>query len=755
MDSRSSLPSQWRSRNSTRMAKALAYAVVLGLDFIFFSGLQINVADQKYSFKSNPNEDYPFQPGNASVPIIPTRHQKEKIENKSVSLCLLSSVPPTKLVVFQSPSNLDEQTLIDTAVNAAHLPLEDKQQLQQILESNPQVCTLRTGRTDLLQHHIYTTQQVPIKQRPYRTTPAKQAVIKEQLEEMLSAGIVEPSHSGWASPVVLVPKKDGSLRFCVDYRKVNAITENDAYPLPNITEILESLSGASIFSTIDLNSGYWQAVLHKLEMAGLTINLKKSQFCLQKITFLGHVVSTRGISADPSKVEAIRSYPVPTNLKEVQRFLGLARWYHRFAFECLKSCLTSPPILGHPDLELPFTVYTDTSDTGLGAVLTQRKDQGFEQRFDLIIEYRKGKLNTAPDALSSIHPSCGLYTNQQEKSELPLSPAVIWEEQQKDPAITNILQALATNDSTLKDQYEVIEDTLYHKTHQSNNQVHYRVCIPVSLVPSILQHYHSNPWCGHVGIFKTYKRIHDYAFWPGMWADIRHHVKSCVKCQTLKGESQKPVGKLQQTVTTRPNEMLGVDIMGPLPRSTQQNEYLLVFVDYYSRWVEFFPLRNANAQSIALLLRKEILTRWGVPDFILSDRGAQFVSSLFQELCKKWSVKPKLTTSYHPQTNMTGRVNRTLQSMISAYVGDNHRKWDQYLPEFRFAINSAIQETIGMSPAELHMGRKLQSPMDKLLHGTNLTPDCPSYETVRHLAELQTKAMECCKKAQKKTTQEL
>ncbi len=330
-----------------------------------------------------------------------------------------------------------------------------------------------------------------------------------------------------------------------------------------------------------------------------------------------------------------------------------------------------------------------------------------------------------------------------------MSPATIWEEQHKDPVITNTLQALAENDSPLKDQYEIVEDKLYHKTHLSNNQVHYRVYIPNSLVSSILHHYHANPWSGHVGIYKTYKRIHDVAFWPGMWTDIKHHVKKCVKCQTLKGENQKPVGKLQQTTTTRPNEMLGVDIMGPMPRSTQQNEYLLVFVDYYSRWVEIFPMRNAKAETVALVLRREILTRWGVPDFILSDRGTQFVSSLFRELCQKWSIKPKLTTSYHPQTNMTERVNRTLKCMISAYVDNNHRKWDQYLPELRFAVNSAVQETIGMTPAELHLGRKLQSPMDKVLHGRNLTPDCISYDTVHHLTELQTKAMECCK-AQKR-----
>ncbi len=83
--------------------------------------------------------------------------------------------------------------------------------------------------------------------------------------------------------------------------------------------------------------------------------------------------------------------------------------------------------------------------------------------------------------------------------------------------------------------------------------------------------------------------------------------------------------------------------MGPLPRSTHQHEYLLVFIDYFSRWVELFPIRKATALTVASLLRKEILTRWGVPDFILSDQGTQFVSAVFKEICKEW----KLTEGDH------------------------------------------------------------------------------------------------------------
>jgi hypothetical protein len=130
-----------------------------------------------------------------------------------------------------------------------------------MLELNGEVCTLTFSRTTVFKHKIYIRHEVPIKQRSNRLSPAKLVILNEQLKSMLPNGVVEPSFSGWASLVVLIPKKDGGYRFCVDYRKPNAITESDAYPLPNINDLLESLSGATVFSNLYLNNGYWQVAM--------------------------------------------------------------------------------------------------------------------------------------------------------------------------------------------------------------------------------------------------------------------------------------------------------------------------------------------------------------------------------------------------------------------------------------------------------------------------------------------------------------
>ncbi len=117
------------------------------------------------------------------------------------------------------------------------------------------------GRTNLIQHHIETELGMVVRSRPYRLPEHKKKVVQTELEAMLDMGVIEESNSDWASPIVLVPKRDGSVRFCVDYRKVNAVSKFDAYPMPWVDELLDRLGSARFYSTLDLTKGYWQIPL--------------------------------------------------------------------------------------------------------------------------------------------------------------------------------------------------------------------------------------------------------------------------------------------------------------------------------------------------------------------------------------------------------------------------------------------------------------------------------------------------------------
>ncbi|UYV73057.1 hypothetical protein LAZ67_10001691, partial [Cordylochernes scorpioides] len=139
-----------------------------------------------------------------------------------------------------------------------NLSYKEKEQLKQVLEKYADLFSSGLGRSNLAKHRIDTEGAKPIKHKSYRVSAKEREIIKEQIDEMLRDGIIRPSSSPWSFPVILVKKRDGKYRFCVDYRKLNDVTVKDVYPIPRIDEVLNTLQGSKYFSAIDLKSGYWQ-----------------------------------------------------------------------------------------------------------------------------------------------------------------------------------------------------------------------------------------------------------------------------------------------------------------------------------------------------------------------------------------------------------------------------------------------------------------------------------------------------------------
>lgn len=351
------------------------------------------------------------------------------------------------------------------------------------------------GFTDRVQHRIRLKSQQPIA-LPYRRIPPQQLEeVGKHLRDLINKDIITESTSPYAAPIVIVRKKDGSIRLCIDYRKLNDQTIPDAFPLPRIDESFDLLAGAKYFSTLDLGSGYYQIgmapedmektafvcphgtfehkrlpmglksapatfqrliqttldelifksvlvyiddimiysktfeehltqvdrVLELIIDAGLKLRPDKCDFLKDQIKYLGHTISSEGIQANDEKIQAIVDWETPQTVESLRSFLGLASYFRKFvkdfsliagplhdvvtkklkqnkgqnkkktvsihpvedwgdkqevAFKTLKKKLTEAPVLGFADFSRPFILETDASFDGLGAILSQKQEDG-------------------------------------------------------------------------------------------------------------------------------------------------------------------------------------------------------------------------------------------------------------------------------------------------------------------------------------------------------------------------------------------
>ena len=189
---------------------------------------------------------------------------------------------------------------------------------------------------------------------------------------------------------------------------------------------------------------------------------------------------------------------------------------------------------------------------------------------------------------------------------------------------------------------------------------------------------------------------------------------TCASCATRKSG-----GPLHPIVVGHPLQLVAVDILSFLPQTSDGNAYILVAEDYFTRWLETWPVLNQEAGTVAQKLVNEMFFRFSVSDQILSDQGRQFESAIIDELCKLLQIQKFRTTPYHPQGNgLVERSNHTLLNMLSIVVEDNPNAWESHLRPVCMAYNTSIQPTTGYSPFFLMFGRRVRLPID-IVYGTN------------------------------------
>ena len=225
--------------------------------------------------------------------------------------------------------------------------------------------------------------------------------------------------------------------------------------------------------------------------------------------------------------------------------------------------------------------------------------------------------------------------------------------------------------------------------------------LPANLRGEALSHNHDIPSAGHLGPNKTLDRLRNESYWVNMAQDVEYHCRNCTKCQQSKLPLP-PRAPLMNIPIGQPWQMIAIDIL-EVPVSTNNNRYLLVVQDYFTKWADAIPLID---QTSARITQEVILfSIYGQPEIIHSDQGRNFESSILTQTLEVIDVNKSHTTAYHPQGNgMVERFNRTLLQLLRSYV-EKLSDWERYLHLVLYAYRTSTHSSTGFSPFLLMYGR--------------------------------------------------
>eukprot|EP00253_Pinus_taeda_P022655 PITA_22655 len=452
----------------------------------------------------------------------------------------------------------------------------------------------------------------------------------------------------------------------------------------------------TVFSMSDKQHlDHLRQVFLKCRKYGISLNPKKSLFGLEEGKLLGHIISKDGIRIDPARIEAILQIPHPRSIKELQAFLGNINFLRRFisnlaelirllnnmlrkdssikwtveakqAFEEIKMALTRTPVLTSPQFDRDFIIFSFASEHTIAVFLLQKDDQGCKRGkwIATILEYDieikptkliKGQglaklmVETNSQALD-----INELDNKQEMATPPISQAFSYSPWYTD--IIYVLQNLQappglsrTKSRFLKMKalkFCIVDSALFWKNHEGI----LLSCLLNNEVDETLQDFHAGDYGGHLYWKSTADKILRAGFyWPTLFADVKKFVTSCHKCQIFEGKRKLLPLPLKSISTEKPFQQWGPDFIGEIhPPSSSRHKLILTTTDYFTRWIEGIPSRQATDAVIIGFLETNILSRFGCPTKIITDNAAAFKSRKMISFCNKYHITLGHSTAYYP-----------------------------------------------------------------------------------------------------------
>ncbi|GKB94816.1 putative reverse transcriptase domain-containing protein [Tanacetum coccineum] len=523
--------------------------------------------------------------------------------------------------------------------------------------------------------------------------------IVRDFPELSDKGLIRPSSLPWGVLVLFVKKKDGSFCMCIDYRELNKLTVKNRYPLPRIDDLFDQLQGSSVYSKIDMRSGYhqlrvreedipktafrtWYGHSKLLKKEELYAKFSKCEFWIPMVQFLGHVIDRQGIHVDPAKIESIKDWASSKIPTEIHQFLGHARYYQRFiegfskiakpmtkltqkkvafewgdkqevAFQTLKNKLCSAPILALPQGAENLIVYCDASHKGLVAVLMQSKK---------VIAYASRQLKIHEKNYTTHDLELGAVIEAQKPENLKNEDVggMIIKDIPKEKLEPRTGGILCLNGTSWLPCYGDLRNVIMHESHKSKYSI-------------------------HLGSDKMCQDMKKLYWWPNMKADIA----------TYKWDN------------------ITMDFVTKLPKSSKGYDTIWVIVDQLTKSAILVPMKETDPiEKLERMYLKEVVTRHGIPVSIICDCDPRFASNFWRSLQKALGTNLDMSTTYHPQTDgQSERTIQTLEDMLRACVIDFGNGWVKHLPLVEFSYNNSYYASIKATPFEALYGRKCRSPV--------------------------------------------